>query len=120
MIRRDEGLTKTYNRVSDADEHATDIVELRRLHVELDRAVADAYGWSDLVLDHDFQSTRFGPRYTVGPVTQTEILDRLLELNHGRYAAEQASASSTKTKSSPRGSRKSAAPGQLSVTGRHG
>ncbi|MEI7782144.1 MAG: type IIL restriction-modification enzyme MmeI, partial [Planctomycetota bacterium] len=30
------------------------IVELRRLHVELDTAVRDAYGWQDLPLEHDF------------------------------------------------------------------
>ena len=32
--------------------------------------------------------TRQGTRYTIGPVVRREILDRLLELNHARYAAE--------------------------------
>jgi hypothetical protein len=117
MVRRDEGLTKTYNRVCDPDDHTDGIDELRRLHVELDRAVADAYGWSDLALDHDFQATRFGVRYTVGPAMQAEILDRLLELNHQRYAREQAAAATgaTAPKARRRASRQT--PGQMSLVG---
>lgn len=88
MLNRNEGLTKTYNRVHNQDESAQDIVELRRLHVELDHAVAAAYGWADLELDHDFHDTPQGVRYTLGPIVRTEVLDRLLELNHERYAAE--------------------------------
>ena len=52
MIRCGLGLTKTYNRVHNADEHDPDIVRLRDLHVELDHAVRDAYGWTDIELDH--------------------------------------------------------------------
>jgi hypothetical protein len=91
MLERWEGLTKTYNRVHHPDELAEDIVELRRLHGELDHAVAVAYGWDDLPMDHDFHDTRQGVRYTLGPTTRTELLDRLLELNHERAAAEAAS-----------------------------
>jgi hypothetical protein len=90
MLDRWEGLTKTYNRVHDRDELAEDITELRRLHVELDHAVAVAYGWDDLPMDHDFHDTRQGVRYTFSPTTRTELLDRLLELNHERAAAEAA------------------------------
>lgn len=88
MLDRQEGLTTTYNRVHDPDERAGDVVELRRLHVELDYAVAAAYGWDDLDLAHDFWPTRHGTRYTIGEPARTEVLDRLLELNHVRYAEE--------------------------------
>ncbi len=88
MLARWEGLTKTYNRVHNPDEHAQDIAELRRLHTDLDHAVAAAYGWNDLNLDHDFHETRQGVRYTIGLAARTEVLDRLLELNHERYADE--------------------------------
>jgi hypothetical protein len=117
MIRRSGGLTKTYNRVCDPDDHSDGIDELRRLHVELDRAVANAYGWSDLALDHGFQATRFGVRYTVGPAMQAEILDRLLELNHHRYAREQAAAVTGAT--APKGRRRASrqTPGQMSLVG---
>jgi hypothetical protein len=90
MLERGEGLTKTYNRMHSPDEHADDIAELRRLHVELDHAVTVAYGWDDLAMDHDYHDTRQGVRFTLGPATRTELLDRLLELNHERAASEAA------------------------------
>ena len=88
MLDRQEGLTKTYNRVHNPDEHSDDIVRLRELHVALDHAVRDAYGWSDLDLGHDFHDTKFGTRFTFAPKPRQEVLDRLLELNHERYAEE--------------------------------
>jgi len=88
MIANDEGLTKTYNRVHHPEEQSVGIVRLRRLHQELDVAVAAAYGWGDLDLDHGFHQTSQGVRYTIGPVARTEVLDRLLELNHDRYDKE--------------------------------
>lgn len=87
MLDRQEGLTKTYNRAHDSDEHSDDIEQLRELHVRLDYAVCDAYGW-DLDLGHGFHETKFGTRFTFAPVPRQEILDRLLELNHERYAEE--------------------------------
>ena len=88
MLARQEGLTKTYNRVHDPEEHGDDIVRLRELHVELDHAVRDAYGWTDLDLGHGFHETKFGTRFTFAPAPRQEVLDRLLELNHERYAEE--------------------------------
>lgn len=88
MSRADAGLTKTYNRVNHPDDHDRDIVGLRDLHVELDHAVRDAYRWSDLSLDHHHWKTPQGTRFTVSPAAKDELLDRLLQLNHERYAAE--------------------------------
>ena len=48
MVRNNEGLTKTYNRFHDPDERDPDILKLRDLHAAMDRAVLDAYGWSDI------------------------------------------------------------------------
>ena len=88
MIRNDEGLTKTYNRVHDSEDTSRGIQDLRDFHVALDLAVRDAYGWSDLSLDHGFHDTQQGRRFTLGPSARTEALDRLLELNHRRHAEE--------------------------------
>jgi hypothetical protein len=88
MLPRQAGLTATYNLVHDPSCKDSDIAELRSIHVAIDHAVMRAYGWDDLVLDHGFHDTRQGTRYNVGPVVRQEILDRLLELNHERYAAE--------------------------------
>jgi hypothetical protein len=63
----------------------------------LDRAVMVAYGWSDLELDHGHRETTLGMRFTVSPAAQKEILDRLLELNHQRYAEEVAAGLHDKT-----------------------
>jgi hypothetical protein len=90
MAARKEGLTSIYNRVFSQHEVSEDIASLRSLHVELDYAVAAAYGWSDLDLSHGFQLSRQGIRYTICESARLEVLDRLLELNHKRYAQEQA------------------------------
>ena len=91
MLARQAGLTATYNLVHDLKCADVDIADLREIHRAIDEAVVRAYGWADLLdsgLDHGFHDTRQGARYTVGPMIRQEILDRLLELNHARYAAE--------------------------------
>jgi hypothetical protein len=88
MVTRQEGLTKTYNRFHDPNETSADIQKLRELHVEMDRSVAAAYGWSDFNLDHDFHETKLGVRYTISEDARREVLARLLKLNHQRYAEE--------------------------------
>ena len=113
MLDRQEGLTKTYNRVHDPDEHADDIARLREIHVELDYAVRDAYGWTDLDLGHDFHDTKFGTRFTLAPGPRQEVLDRLLELNHARYAEEVAQGLHGKPKA--KGKRKAAPAGSMAM-----
>jgi hypothetical protein len=88
MIKTQLGLTKTYNRVHDLGVNDPDILRLRELHVELDYGVRDAYLWSDLRLDHHHWVTPQGMKFSVSPQAKDELLDRLLELNHERYAAE--------------------------------
>ncbi|MCP9880689.1 N-6 DNA methylase [Cyanobium sp. A1C-AMD] len=48
MVDNSEGLTKTYNRFHDPAETSSDLLELRCLHSEMDQAVLQAYGWSDV------------------------------------------------------------------------
>ena len=88
MLDRQEGLTKTYNRFHDPDEPTADIQKLRDLHVEMDNAVAAAYGWADLDLGHGFHETKQGIRFTISESARREVLGRLLKLNHERYAEE--------------------------------
>jgi hypothetical protein len=89
LHHRQEGLTKTYNRFHDSDETSADIQKLRALHVEMDQAVAAAYDWSDLNLGHGFHETKQGLRYTISEPARREVLQRLLKLNHERYAEEE-------------------------------
>ncbi|MEU1027744.1 DNA methyltransferase [Streptomyces mirabilis] len=105
MLARNMGLTATYNRAHSPDCDDEDIVELRRIHEEVDRATVEAYGWHDLLdgsgqtpptdpthetfpLDHGFHETDQGTRYTIGLLARTEIIDRLRQLNHQAYADE--------------------------------
>jgi hypothetical protein len=49
MVANDEGLTSTYNHFHDPAETSSGLLELRRLHGEMDQAVLNAYGWSDVL-----------------------------------------------------------------------
>ena len=94
------------------------LIELRRLHVELDTAIRDAHGWHDLNLCHDFIEVETLPendrvRYTLSPEARKEVLKHLLALNHQR-AAEQASVIVTKTKPK-RGKKSQAAENQADL-----
>ncbi len=101
MVRRNERLTKTYNRFHDPGEMSDDIVELRSLHDEMDRAVLNAYCWTDLQPVCDFfpefdedddeeESTRKKKRfrYRWPDEMRDEVLARLLILNQQRYDEE--------------------------------
>ncbi len=79
--------------LSEAEVGYQGILELRRLHSELDLAIRDAYGWSDLNLDHDFIEVETLPendrvRYTISPTARKEVLKRLLAENHKRAALQ--------------------------------
>ena len=100
MVRNDEGLTKTYNRFHDPEEQDPEILKLRSLHADMDRAVLDAYGWDDVpidcdfVLDYEVEDDESGRkkkpyRYRWPDDVRDEVLARLVELNGERFAAEQ-------------------------------
>ena len=87
-VARDEGSTKVLNAYHDRSVREASIQKLRELHVQMDLAVAQAYGWNDLHLGHGFHETKQGMRFTVSETGRVELLDRLLALNHRRYAEE--------------------------------
>ena len=104
LVQRGEGLTRTYNRFHDPDETSLDIIRLRVLHDEMDRAVLDAYGWADLrptcdfLLDYEVEDDeaddsgrarqRKKPwRYRWSNEARDEILARLLALNTERASS---------------------------------
>lgn len=122
MVRNNEGLTKTYNRFHDRDHDGTgvegrdpadvvrDIERLRELHDAMDRAVLDAYGWTDIrptcefILDYEDDeeeapgkaSKRRKPwRYRWPDEIRDEVLGRLLELNAQRAREEELAGGAT-------------------------
>lgn len=65
--------------VEEAEAGYQGILELRRLHRELDNAIRDAYGWNSLDLGHDFIEVETLPendrvRYTISPAARKEVL----------------------------------------------
>lgn len=94
---RERALAFTY------DQALIGLLELRRLHVALDSAVRDAYGWQSLDLQHDFYKLETLPendrvRYTISPTARKEVLKQLLALNHERAKAEQAAVAAAAVK----------------------
>ena len=49
LLSSEEGLTKVYNRFHDPAEISGEIMDLRRLHSEMDQSVLGAYKWDDVV-----------------------------------------------------------------------
>lgn len=99
MIRNDEGLTKTYNRFHDPGETMPEILRLRELHAEMDRAVLDAYGWTHIPTDCDFipdfteedddgNEIPKNIRFRWPDDVRDDVLARLLALNAERAAEE--------------------------------
>lgn len=75
------------------DEAIQGIHKLRELHVQMDEAVLDAYGWNDIELKHDFYEVDYLPendrvRFTIHQDARKEVLKRLLELNHKIHEEE--------------------------------
>nr|MBK7069629.1 hypothetical protein [Deltaproteobacteria bacterium] len=104
MVDHNEGLTTTYNRFHDPEERDGSILRLRELHAEMDRAVLDAYGWTDIaprcefLLDYEEagdEEEESGKRRKKKPwryrwpdEVRDEVLARLIALNGERAAEE--------------------------------
>lgn len=103
MQRDNKGLTTLYNWFDDPEFEAGDIPILREMHDALDRAVLDAYGWTDIqpkcefLLDYEEEEDEGdnGPRRRKKPwryrwpdEVRDEVLARLLELNRQRALEE--------------------------------
>lgn len=103
MVRNNQGLTDTYNCFHDPDERHPGILQLRLLHAQMDRAVLDAYGWTDIstectfLLDYEDEEDDENTskrqkkkpwRYRWPEEIHDEVLARLLELNQQRAEAE--------------------------------
>jgi len=81
------GLTQLYNAIHSDEQHEV-AVRARELLEQIDESVFASYGWSDLSPGLDLRSTPRGPRYSIAPDLRREVMYRLLQLNHERYAAE--------------------------------
>lgn len=102
MESRGIGLTTLYNDFHDPDTEVPEILDLRGLHDAMDRAVLDAYGWTDIQPKCDFfpefedeepeddngRPKKKKYRYRWPDEVRDEVLARLLELNRQRAKEE--------------------------------
>lgn len=116
MLASRMGLTKLSNRLNAPDDQTPEIIYLRELHAVMDKAVLEAYGWSDVtpayVFSGDYENedgSVGGVRLNLSEEVRDIILKRLLALHAERLKAEQASpqaeskkpSKAKKTKASP-------------------
>jgi hypothetical protein len=108
MVASNQGLTATYNQLKDPDcdsGRMDEILHLRLLHEDLDRAVLAAYGWSDIAVPPYCPATD-AERAAVALFEDT-VIDRLFALNAERAAEEcQAVAKPKATPTTPKKARK--------------
>lgn len=71
-----------------SEDSARDLHSIRSVLEEIDRELFNAYGWSDLDPSLTLQDTDLGRRLTLPIAMRSEVVDRLLKLNHERHAAE--------------------------------
>ena len=67
MQDKNYGLTVLYNKFHNPEVDNAEIVELRRLHATLDRAVLNAYGWTDIQPNCEFIPEFDGIDRSFGP-----------------------------------------------------
>lgn len=88
MVRTQQGLTQTYNKLKDPECKDAPIEELRRLHEAMDRAVLhDGYGWTDMVVPPYGTPTPPEERRALERF-EDEVIDRLFALNAERAEEE--------------------------------
>jgi hypothetical protein len=97
MVETQQGLTQTYNRLKDPDCNDPEIVHLRELHLEMDRAVLTAYGWTDLIDKvPPFTTPQTEAHKVAVAAFEDAVIDRLFALNAERAAAEALAGKGTK------------------------
>ncbi len=107
-----QGLTKTYNALKDPACSDPRILEVRRLHEDLDRALLASYGWSDVAVPPFCISTDVDRNAL--QAFEDEVVDRLYVLNAERAREEQRlGAGSPKAKKAGRGKKGPEGQGEL-------
>lgn len=99
MASRQIGLTDFYNLVHAPNEISPDIVSFREAIKNLDQAVANAYGWTNVELGHGFHQTKQGIRYTISENATRFVLECLLKLNQQIASSEENQPKKAKLKS---------------------
>lgn len=95
MQTRNQGPTDTYNCFHNPGDLSSDIQTLRDLHMRIDRAVLDAFGWNDISAEAVFEPAWIGAEgdvpllYTWPAELRDTVLARLVQLNAERAREEE-------------------------------
>jgi hypothetical protein len=108
-------LTQFESRYHSPEEQTEEFQKMRQLAAELDESVADAYGWADLKLEHDFREVPYLPvrdrtRFTISEKARSELLGRLGDLNRECSEAETSERLQGKKRSMPRDRKRATSP----------
>ena len=87
MKERGKGLTATYNDLKDPEVTDREIEHLRELHLDVDRAVIEAYGWKGIKVPA-FTNPVTDADWRAKDAFEDEIIDRLFTLNAERAEEE--------------------------------
>jgi hypothetical protein len=96
MVERSQGLTTTYNQLKDPACDDPEILALRRLHEDLDRAVLAAYGWPDIPVPA-YETPATPAARAAQESFEDEIIDRLFALNAEHAELEKLQGAAVKT-----------------------
>jgi hypothetical protein len=116
MVERQQGLTTTYNQLKDPGCTDARILELRALHEAMDRAVLDAYGWTDVAVPPYCPTTEAEQKQLAA--FEDEVIDRLFALNAERAKEEALLGLSTKKGAAPEGGPDGGAPATKKARGK--
>jgi hypothetical protein len=86
MVDTQQGPTKTYSALKDPSCTEPRVLDLRRLHEAMDRAVLDAYGWTDIAVPPYCPLTEADKQAL--QAFEDEVIDRLYVLNAERAREE--------------------------------
>lgn len=81
MVANGRTYNQIYQQIDDIESDDDSIVDLRKIIVELDKAVLDMYGWSDIQYNRECMKVGDKSRFWVDESTMEELLSRLILLN---------------------------------------
>lgn len=88
LIENNIGLTSFINDFHSIDNTNKLMSSIRSQYCAINLEISNLYKWDFENLDFDFNESKLGLRYSIRNTIKEEVLDRLLELNHKRYAEE--------------------------------
>ena len=81
MVANGRTYNQIYQQIDDIESDDDSILNLRKIIVELDKAVLDMYGWSDIQYNRECMKVGDKSRFWVDESTIEELLSRLILLN---------------------------------------